>query len=181
VAVVGIALAMVAAPRASGQEECSCTEKDPATSVELRITAATPEDHSRIGSDQETLVSDLRGTETVLVGEAPQLLSGVDLAEVPVLMAVGEGASDADECTEPLPAEGSDLSLTGHVYMEETGPVVWTGTCQGTLTVEAAAPASATDEDPWGRDLELSAAVLAAAAFVCLALALTTRAEESEG
>ncbi len=182
-AVVGLVAVVVAAPRASGQVACSCTEKDPATSVELQITAAEPRDYSRIGPDQETLVVDLRGQETVLVGDAPELLAGVDLAAVPVLMTVVEAATDEEsECSGDPPPAGADLSLTGHVYEEELGPVVWTGPCQGTLTfdeAEAAAPAAPAaeraDEDTWGRGLAISGGVLAALAVLCLAVALTAR------
>jgi hypothetical protein len=69
------------------------------------------------------------------------------------------------------PPAGSDLSVTGHVYLEETGPVVWTGPCQGTLTVVAqTAPAVTDDSDALDRGVRISAAVLIAVAVVCLAL-----------
>jgi hypothetical protein len=175
-AVVGLVAVVVTAPRASGQETCSCTDKDPATAVELQITAATPKDHSRIGPEQESLVVDIRGEQTVLVGDAPELLAGVDLAEVPVLMLALEDASGTDECSAAPPPAGADLSVTGQVYMEETGPVVWTGPCQGTLTIAAAAaPVEATHEDTWGRGLAISGGVLAGLAVLCLAAALITR------
>jgi hypothetical protein len=169
----GLAVATVTAPRASGQEACSCTQKDPLTEVELQITATSPEDHSRIGPDQGTLVIDLRGEGTVLVGDAPPLLQGVDLAEVPVLMTVGEDGAAGEDCRADAPPAGADVSLTGHVYEEETGPVVWTGPCQGALTVEAAATAAteaSSDEDAFGHWLAVSAVVLAGLAILCLAL-----------
>ena len=177
IVVAGIAFVMVAPARASAQEQCSCSAKDPAAAVELQITAAAPEDHSRIGPEQQTQVVDLRGEQTVLVGEAPQLLEGVDLAEVPVLLAVGKAAAE-DECSGERPAAGSNLSLTGQAYLEDTGPVVWTGPCQGTLTVVAATPAGAeaaddSDEGTWEDGLVFSGAVLAALALLCLVLALT--------
>jgi hypothetical protein len=166
-----LAVAVVGSPRASGQEACSCTEKAPAAAVELQITAATPEEHSRIGPDQAQLVVDLRGEQTELVGVAPQLLEGVDLAEVPVLMAVSEDASSTDQCSGARPAAGSDLSLTGQAYLEDTGPVVWTGPCQGTLTIVPSAPAAEPSEaDPWGTELRVGAAVLGGLAILCLAL-----------
>ena len=91
-------------------------------------------------------------------------------------MAVDEDASGDQACAEPRPAAGANLSITGQVYLEETGPVVWTGPCQGTLTVEAAAVAEseATDDDTWGRGLVISAIVLAGLAILCLSLALLT-------
>jgi len=172
---VGLAVVVLGAPRASGQE-CSCVDKDPAAAVELRITASQPQEHSRIGPDQTTPVVDLRGQVTVLVGEAPALLRGVDIAEVPVLLAVDDGASGDDECAGTRPAAGSDLSLTGQVYREETGPVVWTGPCQGTLTVQdAAAVEASTGEDAWGRGLAISAVVIAGLAVLCFLLALLTK------
>jgi hypothetical protein len=176
VAAAFLSVAMATAPHASAQERCGCTEKDPAAAVELQITAATPVEHSRIGEEQETLVVDLRGQETVLVGDAPVLLEGVDLAEVPVLMAVVEPPATADECNALSPATGVNLKLTGQVYMEETGPVVWTGPCQGTLTIEAAPAADdvTTPEDRWGRGLAISVVALAALALLCLALAPIT-------
>lgn len=80
---MALACAILAPGPASGQEQCSCADKNPATAVTLQITAAVPEDHSRIGPQQETLVVDLRGTETVLVGEAPELPAGAEAADAP--------------------------------------------------------------------------------------------------
>jgi len=176
-AAVGLGVVMAGpAPRASGQDPCSCSEPEQTTSVELQITATNPQDHSRIGPQQETLVVDLRGDQTSLVGEPPELLAGVDLSEVPVLMAVGDGGSGDDECAEERPTAGADLAVTGQVYLEETGPVVWTGLCQGTLTVEAAATGddASADDDPWARGIALSIVVLAGLAVMCLALVLFT-------
>ena len=169
--VAGLGVLLIGlAPNASAQDGCSCTQKDPAAAVTLRITAANPREHSRIGRDLETLVVDLRGERTELVGDRPPLLEDVDLSQVPVLMAADDGSSD-DPCSSAQPAAGTNLSLTGQTYLEDTGPVVWTGTCQGTLTIEAAAPELVpTEEDPWARGITISIVVLAGLAVLCLAL-----------
>jgi len=177
--VAGLAVTALVTSAAGGQEACSCTDSDPSGAVELAITASEPVHHSMIGPEQETPVVDLRGQETVLVGEAPQLLDGVSLDGVPVLMAVVEGSANP-ECNQDQPPDGSDLSLTGHVYREETGPVVWTGLCQGTLTIVAPSePDVAADDDDWGRGLTISAVVLAGLAVLCLALVPLTAAQRA--
>jgi hypothetical protein len=160
------------APSAAAGEACSCSERDPTTAVELAITSSAPVEHSRIGPEQETVVVDLRGEETTVVGDLPELLAGVDLATVPVLMAVGDGT---DECAGSQPAAGVDLSLTGHTYVDDGATVVWTGPCQGELTVvegEMAGAAEAEEDDDLQPALGISAVILIVLAAVCLALAL---------
>jgi hypothetical protein len=154
---------------ASAQADCECAEAGAAGLVELRIVATTPRDHARIGPDRDTQVVDLRGQETSVVGDVPPLLEGAPLNLVPVLMAVVEDSPDG--CRTAVPPAGVDLSLTGHVYEEETGPVVWTGLCQGTVTVEAAAAGEpeVASTDGWGIGLGIATGVLVVLAVVLLA------------
>jgi hypothetical protein len=170
---IGLATPGVATAGRSGQ--CECIDNDADTAVSLGITASSPTEHSRIGPDRQTAVLDLRGTSTTATGEIPTLLADVDLDEVPVLVAVA-GPEETDPCTIASPPAGANLSLTGRAYIDDGAPVVWTGPCQGELTVvdaPAAAEESETeaDADLWAPELRLAAMVLAGGAAVCLALA----------